>query len=51
MTVEDFGDLADGCKPNIVCRRAVQPNHHVLDHGDPTSSQCATRRCRNVICR
>jgi hypothetical protein len=51
MTVEDFGDLADGCKPNIVCRRAVQPNHHVLDHGDISSSQYATSCCRSAVCR
>jgi hypothetical protein len=51
MTVEDFGDLADGCKPNIVCRRAVQPNHHVLDHGHISSSQYPISYCRGAVGR
>jgi hypothetical protein len=34
MTLEDFGDLAGSSQPHVISGRPIQPNHHVLDHGD-----------------
>jgi hypothetical protein len=42
MTLEDFGDPADGSQPHVVSGCPIQPNHHVLDHGDLTSRQRST---------
>jgi hypothetical protein len=33
MAIEDIGELVDGSQPNVIPRCAVQPDHHVLDHG------------------
>jgi hypothetical protein len=34
MALEDFGDLVDRSQAHIISGRPIEPNHHVLDHGE-----------------
>jgi hypothetical protein len=36
MALEDFGDLVDRSQAHIIPGRPIEPNHHVLDHGELT---------------
>jgi hypothetical protein len=58
MALEDFGDLVDRSQAHIIPKRPIEPNHHVLDHGEltlPTPKRWFRRRpvpgCGNAICR
>jgi hypothetical protein len=36
MALEDFGDLVDRSQAHIIPGSPIEPNHHVLDHGELT---------------